>query len=68
MDAFHYGEQVRFHRLDDIVGGTGSTGLAGRLLNDPELLLVSAEESPTFTLAERDANWRRVMLEEIVTP
>ena len=55
VDAFHYGEKVRFRRLDDIVGGIGSSSLAGRLLNDPELLLVSAEEPPTFTLAEGDA-------------
>ena len=51
VDAFHEGEEVRFRRLDDIVGGTGSSGLVGRLLNDPELLLVSAEEPPTFALA-----------------
>ena len=57
MDAFHDGEEVRFRRLDDIVGDTGPSGLAGRLLNDPELLLVSVEEPPTFALAERDANW-----------
>ena len=48
MDAFHDGEEMWFRRLDDIIGGTGSSGLAGRLLNDPELLLVIAEEPPTF--------------------
>ena len=37
----------------------------GQLLNDLELLLVSAEEPPTFALTERDANWRRAMLEEM---
>ena len=57
VDAFHDGEEVRFRRLYDIVCGTGSSGLAGRLLNDPELLLVSAEEPPTFFLAKHDANW-----------
>ena len=57
VNAFHYGEEVRFRRLDVIIGGTGSSGLAGWLLNDPELLLVSAEEPPMFMLAERDANW-----------
>ena len=56
VDAFHEGEEVRFHRLDDIVGGTEPLGLAGRLLNDIELLLVSAEEPPMFTLGERDGN------------
>ena len=65
MDAFHDSEEVQFRRLDDIISGTGSSGLAGRLLNDPELLLINAEEPPTFALAERDANWRRVMLEEM---
>ena len=29
------------------------------------MLLVSAEESPTFALAERDGNWRQAMLKEI---
>ena len=52
VDAFHDGEKVWFHRLDDIIGGIGSLGLVGRLLNDPELLLVSAEEPPTFALTE----------------
>ena len=65
VDAFHEGEEVRFRRLNDIVGGTGPSGLAGRLFNDAELLLVSAEEPPTFALAERDGNWRRAMLKEM---
>ena len=65
VDAYHEGEELRFRRLDDIVGGTGPSGLAGRLLNDAELLLVSAEEPPTFALAERDGNWRWAMLEEM---
>ena len=65
MDAFHDGEEVQFRRLDDIVGGTGFSSLAGQLLSDLEPLLVSVEEPPTFVLAERDANWRRTMLEEM---
>ena len=65
VDAFQKGEEVRFHELDNIVGSTGPSGLAGRLLNDTELLLVSAEEPPTFALAERDGNWRRTILEEM---
>ena len=65
VDAFHDGQEVRFRRLDDIIGGTGPSGLAGRLLNDPELLLISAEEPPMFTLAESDVNWRWAMLEEM---
>ena len=57
MDAFHEGEEVRFRRLDDIIGGIGPLGLVGRLLKDLELLLVSAEEPPIFTLSEHDGNW-----------
>ena len=56
MDSLHEGEEVRFHRLDNIVGGTGPLGLAGRLLNDQELLLISEEKPPMFALAERDGN------------
>jgi len=56
MDAFHDGEEVRFCRLDNIVGNIGATGLASWLLDDPEVLLVSAEDPPTFALAKRDAN------------
>ena len=56
VDAYHEGEEVRLHRLDNIVGATGPSGLAGRLLNDAELLLVSTEEPTTFALTERDGN------------
>ena len=56
MDAFHEGDEVRFHRLDNIIGGTGPSGLASRLLNDTKLLDISAEESPTFALAKHDGN------------
>ena len=64
VDAFHDGDEVQFHRLDDIIGSIGSSSLVGRLFNDLELLVVSVEEPPTFALVERDANWRRAMLEE----
>ena len=57
VDAFCDGEEVRFHRLDNIVGNAGAIGLASRLLDDLELLLVRAEEPPTFVVAECDANW-----------
>ena len=65
VNAFHEGEEVLFRRLDNIVGGIGPLGLVGWLLNDAELLLVSAEEPPMFVLAERDGNWRWAMLEEM---
>ena len=65
VDAFHDIEVVRFRRLDNIVGNAGATGLASRLLDDPELLLVSADVPPMFAVAERYVNWRRAMLEEM---
>ena len=65
LDAFHDSEEVRFRRLDNIIGNAGATGLASLLLDDLELLLISAEEPPTFAVAEYDANWRRAMLEEM---
>ena len=57
VDAFHKGEEVWFRRLDDIIDGIGPSGLAGHLLNDLELVLVSAEEPPMFVPAECDTNW-----------
>ena len=57
VDAFHDGEEVRFHRLDNITRNAGAIGLASQLLYDPELLLVSAEEPPMFVVAECDSNW-----------
>ena len=65
VDAFHDGEEVWFRSLDNIVDNAGAIGLSSRLLDDPELLLVSAEEPPTFAVAERNANWRRTMLKEM---
>ena len=60
VDAFHDGEEVWFRGLDDIVGGTGSSGLTGRLLNDLELLHVGAEEPPMFVMQIGDKRcWRR---------
>ena len=56
VDAFHDGEEVRFRRVNNIVGDGGALGLATSILDDPKLLLVSAEEPPTFVVAERDAN------------
>ena len=43
VDAFHEGEEVWFQRLGDIIGGIEPLDLAGRLLSDPELLLISVE-------------------------
>ncbi|CAA0827649.1 cysteine-rich RLK (RECEPTOR-like protein kinase) 8 [Striga hermonthica] len=51
--------------MDNLVGNSVVPGLASRLLDDQELLLVSAEEPSTFAQAERDASWRRAMLEEM---
>lgn len=65
MDAFHDGEDVRFRRMDHVVGEAEVLGLVTRLLNDPELSLMSAEEPATFMLAEPDPNLRRAMVEEM---
>ncbi|CAA0839612.1 cysteine-rich RLK (RECEPTOR-like protein kinase) 8 [Striga hermonthica] len=65
VDAFHDGEEVRFRRMDNLVGNSVVPGLASRLLDDQELLLVSAEEPSTFAQAERDVSWRQAMLEEM---
>ena len=65
VDAFHDSEEVWFRRLDDIISGTGPSGLVDWLLNDLELLLIRVEELPTFALAERNAKWRWATLEEM---
>jgi hypothetical protein len=65
VDAFHDGEEVRFRRVDNLIEDSAAPGLASRLLDDQELLLVSAEEPPTLAQAEWDTNWRQAMLEEV---
>jgi hypothetical protein len=65
VDTFDDGEEVRFCRMDNIVGDAGAPGLACWLLDKPKSLLVSALESPMFAVAKRDANWRQAMLEEM---
>jgi hypothetical protein len=67
VDAFHEGEDVRFRRVDNVVGEATVPGLAARMLDDADqtLLLMSAEEPATFAVAERDAAWRKAMLEEL---
>ena len=42
--------------MDNLVGGSAASGLASRVLDDEELLLMSTEEPPTFIDAERDQN------------
>jgi hypothetical protein len=67
VDAFHEGEEVRFRRVDNVIGEAEVPGLAVRGLDgaDNTLLLMSAEEPATFVVAERDAAWQRAMLEEV---
>jgi len=50
--------------VDDVIGDAELPGLASRL-TDPELMLMSAEEPATFAVAERDADWRKAMMEEM---
>jgi dTDP-glucose pyrophosphorylase len=67
VDAFHEGEDVRFQRVDNVVGEATVPGLAAWMLDDADqtLLLMSVEEPATFAVAERDAAWRKAMLEEL---
>jgi hypothetical protein len=64
VDTFHDGE-VFFHRLDNVVREAEAPCLATHLLDDQELLLMSAEEPTTFAVAKKDASWRKAMLEEM---
>ena len=43
VDAFHDSEEVWFRQVDNIIGKGGAPRLASHFLDDPELLLVSAE-------------------------
>ena len=65
VDAFHEGEEVRFRRIDNVIGEAEVPGLAARGLGSDALLLMSVEEPTTFAVAERDAAWRKAMLEEM---
>ena len=65
VDAFHEGEEVRFRRIDNVIGEAEVPGLAARGLGSDALLLMSAEEPTTFAVVERDAAWRKAMLEEM---
>jgi hypothetical protein len=65
VDAFHDGEEVRFRTMENLVRDSTAPGMASRVLDDAELLLTSAEEPPTFAEAEREANWRKAMMEEM---
>jgi hypothetical protein len=51
--------------MENIVGDSAAPGMVNRVLDNVELLLTSAEEPPTFAEAEREANWRKAMLEEM---
>ena len=66
VDAFHDGEELRFKQVDTLsVKGELLCWLVGFWMTHPELLLVSTEEPPTFTVPKRDANWHQTMLEEM---
>ena len=43
--------------MDNFVGDAEAPRLASRLLEDQELLLMSAEEPTTFAAAEKDPSW-----------
>ena len=58
MDDFHDSEEVRFWRVENLIGESAALGLASRLLDDLELLLVSAKEPSMFAQAERGTQTR----------
>ena len=65
LDAFHDGEELRYRRLEHVYEAQSVPGLADRETDDPELMLMSSEEPANFAVAERDAEWRKAMLEEM---
>jgi hypothetical protein len=42
--------------MDNLVSGSAAPGLASRVLDDEELLLMSTEEPPTFIDDKRNQN------------
>ncbi|KAF8697536.1 hypothetical protein HU200_035869 [Digitaria exilis] len=55
---------LKFWCIDNIIGPSSPPGLAA-LVIDQELHCTSLEEPPSFAIAERDANWRAAMIEEM---
>jgi len=47
VDAFYDDEEVRFRRVDNVLGDAATPGLAARLLGE-ELMMMSTEEPATF--------------------
>lgn len=44
--------------MENLIGNAPFPVAAGKVLDDEELLLVSAKELHTFANAERDQHWR----------
>lgn len=65
LDAAYAGEQLRFRPVRNLIDGAPIPGLAARNLGDQRLLMVSAEEPSSFSMAEQDPNWRKAMIEEM---
>ncbi|WVZ81041.1 hypothetical protein U9M48_028468 [Paspalum notatum var. saurae] len=65
MAANKEGAHPLFRTVDDIIGDTTPPGSVARALDDGELHFSSAEEPPSFAVAEQGESWRRAMLEEM---
>ncbi|CAN6310868.1 unnamed protein product [Urochloa humidicola] len=66
VDDSYEGEELRFRRVDNIIGDDTPPGFAERELEEElELHLGSAEEPPSFEAAEQEPQWRKAMLEEM---
>ena len=63
LDANHDDDLVAWYqRMEDLVGGGEPLGLAARELEEVvELHAISADESNTFTKAERNPCWLKAM-------
>jgi hypothetical protein len=63
LDADHNDDtQLRFHSMSDILE---TLGFAPRALVAKELHVVSSDELTSFTAAEHNPSWKKVMMEEI---
>jgi hypothetical protein len=64
LDADHDDAPLRVRTIDDVIRNAKAPGFTHRALS-AKLNFTTAEESATFTKAEKDAAWRATMCEEM---
>jgi hypothetical protein len=57
------GAQLRYHKLEDLMGNVGAPALAGADIE--QLHAISAEEPTSYTKAQLQECWRQTMKEEM---